>query len=112
MQVSSRLRKYAGGYMHWCPACEEMHPLPDGWKFDGNLEKPTFHPSFRHTGFQTEKLNGEWTGEWVRGADGKPLPWVCHYHLTAGGIQYCPDCTHALAGKLVPLPVLPEHLRD
>lgn len=78
--------------MHWCPACEEMHLLPDSWKFDGNLEKPTFAPSFRHTG--------------------NPLPWVCHYHLTEGQLIYCPDCTHQMANKVVPLPVLPEHLRD
>ena len=64
-----------------------MHPLPDGWTFDGNLEAPTFSPSFKHT--------------WQNGR-------VCHYILTAGMLNYCGDSTHALAGQSIPLPVLPE----
>ena len=111
-QVSSVLRRYKGGYLHWCPACEEMHVLPDSWKFDGNLERPTFHPSFKHEGCQIEKVDGKWTGEWIRGADGKPLPFVCHYVLTAGQLHFCADCTHSMAGKVVPLPKLPEFYAD
>lgn len=111
-QVSSKLRRQTGGYAHWCPACEEMHNMPDSWTFDGNLEQPTYSPSFRHSGMQRINQDGKWTGEWARGADGKPLPWVCHYILTAGVLNYCGDCTHALAGKSVPLPDLPPELRD
>lgn len=111
-QVSSVLRRYQSGYLHWCPACEEMHGLPDTWKFDGNLECPTFTPSFKHEGCQIEKVNGKWTGEWIRGADGKPLRWVCHYVLTSGQLHFCDDCTHSMAGKAVPLPKLPEFYTD
>lgn len=111
-RVSSKLRRQSNGYAHWCPACGETHPLPDGWEFDGNLECPTFTPSFKHTGAQrivTER--GDWTGEWKRDANGKPLAGVCHYVLTAGVLNFCNDCTHAMAGKAVPLPDLPAWLQ-
>jgi hypothetical protein len=111
-QVSSKLRRATTGFMHWCEACEEMHILPDGWTFDGNLESPTFQPSFKHSGVQRVFVDGEWTGEWKRDADGKPIPYVCHYILTGGVLNYCGDCTHAMAGKSVPLPVLPPEMRD
>lgn len=111
-QVSSRLRRVTGAFIHWCPGCGEMHRLPDGWKFDGNLETPTFSPSFKHEGVQTVKVSGKWTGEWVRDASGKPAPFVCHYILTAGILNFCADSTHSLAGKAVPLPQLPEGLAD
>lgn len=68
-----------------------MHPLPDSWAFDGNLEAPTFSPSFKHT-----MSRGD----------------ICHYNLTAGQLHFVADCTHALAGKTVPLPPLPEGLID
>ena len=111
-QISTKLRKIQGGYAHWCPGCEEMHQLPDSWTFDGNLENPTFSPSFKHTGVQTVIVNGEWTGEWVRDASGNAVPSVCHYILTAGQLNYCSDCTHKLVGQSVPLPVLPNFMRD
>ena len=107
-QVSSKLRRQTGGYAHWCPGCEEMHGLPDEWKFDGNLEEPTFTPSFRHSGVRKVMVDGEWTGEWVRDAEGNPVKFVCHYILTKGILNFCSDSMHALAGKSVPLPPLPE----
>lgn len=76
-----------GGYFHWCPACEGLHRLPDTWTFDGNLERPSFQPSFHH-----RRGNGR----------------VCHYVLTAGVLHFQADCTHALAGQSVPLPPIPE----
>lgn len=111
-QVSAIMRRTTTGYVWWCPACQEMHPLPDGWTFNGNFDRPTFSPSFRHTGIQSVVVDGKWTGEWVRDADGKPLPWCCHYIITDGQAAYCGDCTHALSGKTVPMPPLPEGFTD
>lgn len=110
-RVSAVLRRGEGRYFHWCPACLEMHPLPDSWTFDGNLERPTFTPSFKHSGHQLERgPDGTWTGEWVRDGSGAPIPSVCHYVLTAGVLHFQADCTHALAGQAVPLPEIPaEH---
>jgi hypothetical protein len=107
------MRRTTTGFAWWCPACGEMHPLPDGWTFDGNLEAPTFSPSFKHTGVQIIKdAGGEWTGEWVKDASGAVAPWCCHYVVTAGQVAYCGDSTHAMANMTVPMPDLPEHLRD
>jgi uncharacterized protein DUF6527 len=113
-QVSPYLRRSSGGYTHWCPGCLEMHRLPDsGWTFNGDLNKPTFQPSFKHTGVKTVKdKNGQWTGEWVLDANGKAIPDICHYILTNGILNFCSDCTHEMAGKPVPLPELPEFYRD
>ncbi len=111
-QVSSKLRRGEDRFFHWCPACEEMHSLPDGWNFDGNLESPTFRPSFKHSGIRTVKIDGKWTGEWVRDENGKGIPFICHYILTNGILNFCGDCTHNFSGQSIPLPVLPEGFRD
>ena len=111
-QVSSKLRSGQGGLFHWCPACEEMHILPDSWAFDRNFESPTFHPSFKHEGMQIVKVDGKWTGEWVRDANGDTVPFVCHYNLIEGKLQFCDDCTHDFKGTAVDLPQLPEWLKD
>lgn len=111
-QVSATLRAVAGGYAHWCPGCEEIHVLPHGWTFNGDLDRPTFTPSFKHGGKRRVFKDGRWTGDWVRDAAGKTVPMVCHYILTAGQLHYCGDCTHALAGKTVPLPPLPAGYTD
>lgn len=107
-QVSSTLRRTVCGFAHWCPGCGEIHQLPDSWAFDGNLESPTFAPSFKHDGIQRVFSNGRWTGEWVRYTKGNTVPYVCHYVLTAGILNFCPDSTHSLAGKAIALPPLPE----
>lgn len=111
--VSAKLRRADGRHVHWCPACGEMHALPDkGWKFNGDLDAPTFTPSFLHSGVKCVIVDGRWTGEWVRDAAGKPVPHVCHYVLTKGVLHFCGDCTHAMAGKAVPLPDLPPGMED
>jgi hypothetical protein len=102
-----------------------MHPLWDSWTFDGNLQSPTFTPSFKHEGVKGILDNDKWNGEFVKGIldngkwngefvkeNGKPVKFVCHYILTAGVLNFCADCTHALAGQSVPLPVLPPEMRD
>jgi len=109
-QVSRKLRREENGYAHWCPGCEEMHSLPDKWTFNGDLEKPTFQPSFKHQLLKRVFVNGEWTGEWKRDASGNTIPAVCHYNLIAGQLQFCSDSTHALSGKNVLLPDLPSGL--
>lgn len=113
-QISAKLRKTTVGYSHWCPACEGMHmfyveqPTCKGarWAFNGDGNAPTFTPS----------MNIKW-GKYADSSfddsdDPKNLSGICHYILTAGRIQFCGDCTHALKGQTVALPDLPEHLRD
>lgn len=106
-RLSAKLVRRAGyhfpvgsyAHAHWCPACEELHdfavdqPFRNGarWTFDGNAEAPTFVPSMNIT-----------VGPFPDGHTA-----VCHYFLTAGQIIFLGDCTHALAGKTVPLPEIP-----
>ena len=78
------------GYRHWCPGCKWMHVIPTdpkaqpnghSWTFNGDMEKPTFHPSINLVG-------------------------QCHYWLKNGMLEFCSDSKHALAGQTVPLPDL------
>lgn len=91
-QVSAVMRRYYGGYMHWCPGCQEFHPLPDRWTFDGNVDSPTFHPSFKQTLHNGIALV------------------VCHYWIKNGVIDFCPDSWHALKSTKVPMPALPTEM--
>jgi hypothetical protein len=95
-QVSSKLRRAETGYFWFCPACGDLHPLPDRWTFDGNLEAPTFTPSFKHT----------WT--WGEEREAR----CCHYIVTAGKVTYCGDCTHSMANQTIDMPHLPEEFCD
>jgi hypothetical protein len=112
-QFGRYLRKVVNGYSHWCPGCGEMHTIFDNWEFNGNPDCPTFSPSVKITGVKTVvDERGEWTGEWVRDAEGKAVPDCCHYFLTDAKLIFCADSLHELAGKTVDLPELPEWLRD
>ena len=85
------------GYLWLCPGCGDYHSVSvEGhptlnWKFDGNEDKPTFSPSVR-----------------VRGG-GDPN-YCCHFFIRAGVAEFCGDCSHANAGKK--LPVLPDEDRE
>ncbi len=84
------------GYLFWCPGCEGLHAFHTEnhgdnpvWKFNGDLNNPTFSPSLGVIG--TSK----------KGYD-------CHLFLRNGKLQFQKDSKHALAGKTVELPDLPE----
>ncbi len=102
-KILRRVGYYAGPtHAHWCPACAQMHdyaveqPFRNGaqWTFNGDGDQPTFSPS----------MNISW-GPNSRGDVGR-----CHYFVTCGRIIYCGDSTHALAGKTVDLPDIPEEV--
>ena len=106
-QVSEVMRRGQTAFFHWCPACEEMHPLPHSWDFDGNVEKPTFSPSFAQTFVH-----------WTEGVDeetnlgrGEKQHRLCHYIITGGIINFCSDSWHRRTDS-VPMPPIPEHLRS
>lgn len=75
-----------------CPACEHGHTIPTkgprGWQWNGDLDRPTISPSLKVT---TPDPKG-----------GTPLR-VCHFYVKNGQIEYLGDCTHALAGKTIPM---------
>lgn len=104
-KVSAVLRKVNGGYAHWCPGCEEMHIIPTEppyhihWRFNGNVEMPTFDPSVNHR--WGKKVDPNFVEE-DPSESGQ-----CHYFIRNGAIEYCGDCTHPLSGQTVPLPAVP-----
>jgi hypothetical protein len=105
MQVTPFLRRNAYGWSHWCPACEQMHTLPDeGWTFNGNEHRPSWSPSFKHT-----------LVHWPKGVDaigigrGTSVNRVCHYIVTDGLIQFCKDSWHGRS-DIVAMPPIPGHL--
>lgn len=109
MALRGVLRTIEGGRVAFmCPGCRESHQISvegsPSWGFNGDYDRPTFTPSVLVRGHQLERdEGGQWTGEWVRGPDGKPLPLVCHSFVTDGHIRFLDDCTHALRGQVVRL---------
>jgi len=123
-QVSAKLRRTTDGYSYWCQGCEEVHGVrTDGpnaiWGFDGNLEAPTFTPSvltmsghYVSSHKPGDKCWCTFAVEFPTRAATAPKCSRCHTFIRGGMVQFLGDCTHALAGQTLPLPDLPEHLRD
>lgn len=96
-----------GGFGHWCPGCGHGHEIdteqPNSnkamWKFNGNMERPTFTPSVNSRWGKYADPNGGYTDR---------QSGICHYFITDGKIQYCGDSTHALKGQTVDLPDIPD----
>ena len=76
------------GYTFFCPGCNEIHTINTRWHFDGDYDKPTISPSI--------------LVQWDEGPMLRKMR--CHSFIKNGEIQFLTDCTHALAGKTVPLP--------
>ena len=107
------LRRIEGGFLAFrCPGCQFSHYVRvttgnRDWGFNGDYDRPTFTPSilvaWAHpkgytnenpapVGFPSQKERPDlWTEE------------RCHTFVCDGQIQFLGDCTHALAGKTVPL---------
>lgn len=99
-QVSKFLRAWTSqagrhGFTWWCPGCKHAHSIAtDGgaspvWRFDGNLESPTFMPSFREfippmPDHPLERYHAEQT--------------MCHVWIKDGQIDFLADCAHELRG--------------
>jgi hypothetical protein len=86
--------------LFWCPGCNMAHGIKHGsgsgprWTWNGDVAKPTFKPS----------ILVRWSVPAPREPDDPPDK-ICHSFVTDGMIQFLGDCTHALAGQTVPLPV-------
>lgn len=109
-----------------CPGCGDRHilsvrPIPVGmiesphyvhfpkWQFNGNYEKPTLSPSIhaRSGHFANDKQEKVdcWCTYYKEHPDEEKVfaCYVCHSFVRDGQIEFLSDCTHALAGKTVPL---------
>ncbi len=74
-------------FVFQCPGCKCGHPFtvgPNGWTWNGSLEKPTFKPSLLVNQNMPESR--------------------CHSFVTEGMIQFLGDCYHPLKGQTVEIP--------
>ena len=119
-----------GMWLFHCPGCKIDHffqasvnkfnPKGPVWTWNGERVKPTVSPSIltkptRYYCVNCNKdvpfdeceagLDGLWHYCRSGRLDGKiePRERVCHSYIKDGQIQFLTDCTHALAGKTVPL---------
>ena len=77
-------------YMFYCPGCEQYHVYTTKnsnlcWKFNGDMEKPTFTPSLLTWKDAKDDISAS----------------RCHLVITDGKIAYCRDCTHKYAGQTI-----------
>ena len=80
------------GFLMWCPGCKTNHSVivsgeEPVWMWNGSHDATTFSPSIRV--------------RWTFGEAREPK--VCHSFIRLGQWEYLGDCTHALAGKTVPM---------
>jgi hypothetical protein len=108
--ISKVLRSVeGGGLMFWCPGCDGAHCVHVGegpgprWGYNEIPDRPTFTPSILVRG--VKPMTAEQHQAWMAGGPlPEPIPMVCHSFVTDGNILFLGDCTHALAGKTVPIP--------
>jgi len=114
--IGSKLRALEGGRIAFrCPGCNDTHVIAIGagagprWQFNGDGDRPTFAPSVLvRSGHYVPGHHPDscWcTYNRDHPEDATPFACsVCHSFIRNGQIQFLNDCTHALAGKTVPLP--------
>ena len=94
-----------------CPGCKEAHIVrvagPSTWQWNGDLLRPTFTPSIliRSGHYAGKSMDECWCAYNAQHKD-DPTQFtcgVCHSYVKDGSIQFLADCTHALAGRTVPL---------
>ena len=96
-------------FIFFCPGCKCGHGvwttkkngLNAVWSFNGDLERPTFDPSLLIEG--TRELTDEEHARIMAGEQLNIPQTICHSFVRNGSIEFLPDCTHALAGKTVPM---------
>lgn len=83
--------------LFYCPGCDEPHQIDTAkWEFNGDMEKPTFSPSYLTWSDPNPKADPRHdpTGKYRNG-------FRCHSFIKEGEIEYLSDCSHKLAGKTV-----------
>ena len=118
--LSPYLRSAEDNGLHfWCPGCQRVHQVKVGegagprWSYNNNPDKPSFIPSvLLKSGHYAEAGHPGncWCDFKERAGQDAPFScMVCHSYITEGKIQFLSDCTHALAGQTVDLPVFPGY---
>lgn len=96
-----------------CPGCGDMHVVPgDRWRITGTTPQnvtcaPSLHCTCGHfVAGQPQPPDGTCWCKWNREHPDQPGPecYRCHSFIRGGRIEFLADCSHALAGKTVPVP--------
>ncbi|ANZ49188.1 putative ammonia monooxygenase [Erwinia phage Machina] len=117
-----RVKRTSDGKLSFlCPGCGVRHTASVSssggpqWSWNGDVDRPTLTPSVLvRSGHYVpgHDKSGCWCTYYADHPDEDPEDsfkcGVCHSFVTDGNIQFLNDCTHALAGKTVPLPELQE----
>lgn len=91
-----------GMLMFHCPGCDHKHGVNQNWKFNGDFERPTFHPSIKVQG--VKPITDDEHQRLMNGEKIEPEPFICHSFVENGKIKFLGDCTHDKAGTIVELP--------
>lgn len=109
MKLSAILRRPAAGHLSfWCPGCNDAHQILYGegsgprWSWNGSEDRPTFTPSVLVTWSEPSDDPA------LAGDQAHDIAKRCHSFVTAGQIQFLDDCSHALAGRTLPLHEFPS----
>lgn len=115
-----KIKEIVGNALQFhCPGCNCKHTVYHGagngrapvWSWNDNSEKPTLSPSILvRTGHYVPGSDprGCWCNYNAEHPDDDPdfKCVICHSFVVDGRIQFLDDCTHALAGQTVDLPVI------
>ncbi len=101
--------------LFWCPGCDEAHSIDNTrWQVSGTEDRPTISPSVLATcGHLDPKYDGN--GCWCTYNEEHPdnpskyKCYRCHSFVRDGQIEFLTDCSHALAGKTVPMVEVEDH---
>jgi hypothetical protein len=119
-------RTSKGVYTFFCPGCQHHHiywtaeyprtpeDQPPVWTFNGDWERPTFRASLLNTWGTYADPNWKCAGDTpeeiadlTRRFSGR-----CHLFISAGIIEFCGDCTHALNGQHVPMVEVSDYYKE
>lgn len=108
-----KARRDSNGHVTYRCPCGDLHTVivsgPSArWTWNGDTERPTFAPSVLVTTGPSARWtwNGSCWCTYNAEHPDDPAPfgcYRCHSYVRDGVVEFLPDCTHALAGKSVPL---------
>ena len=94
VRVNSKFGRTEQAIWFYCPGCDMLHAFfvvgTYVWSWNESYDNATFSPSLKNTCRRGSKTTDD----------------VCHLFLNNNHIEYLSDCTHAYAGKTIPVPDL------
>lgn len=105
----SKVSEHESGLHFWCPGCDDAHGIttgPNGWTYNGDIERPTFSPSVLVYPHRT-LIDSDLEGDALTAPENVRMTPTCHSFVTDGRVQFLTDSTHEMAGQTVDLPEWP-----